>query len=146
MNKLFTLGGGGETFQSVKRKALAKHAESHRCEVNILGIFRTLVCCSKFSVFLMKSTLTSYAPGPGTSFFSSLNLLSLRSKDPPGTAAFVFKSYFPGPGLFRSGFFATTSRGLENRFVDDKKAPFCRVEEIPPLLFGYRTRPAGRDI
>ena len=130
----------------IKTKLIQLEPTANEIRALFLRHPRALVFYSTFSVFLMKSNLTSYAPGPGTSFFCSLNLLSLRSKDPPGTAAFVFKSYFPGPGLFRSGFFATTSRGLENRFVDDKKAPFCRVEEIPPLLFGYKTRPVRRFI
>ena len=37
LNKLFTLGG--RLFNPPKRKHVLKRAESHRCEVNILGTF-----------------------------------------------------------------------------------------------------------
>ena len=37
LRKLFTLGG--RLFNSSKRKHVVKRAESHRCEVNTLGIF-----------------------------------------------------------------------------------------------------------
>ena len=45
LNKLFTLGG--RVFNPSKEKHVLKRAESHRCEVNTLGIF----ACN-FSIFL----------------------------------------------------------------------------------------------
>ena len=46
MNELFTLGGW--LFDPSKGKHVPKHAESHPCEVNTVGIF----ACN-FSMFVM---------------------------------------------------------------------------------------------
>ena len=53
LNKLFTLGG--RLFNLPKRKHVLKRAESHRCEVNTLGIF----ACN-FSTFFKVSQRDSF--------------------------------------------------------------------------------------
>ena len=53
LNKLFTLGG--RLFNRPKREHVLKRAESHRCEVNTLGIF---VC--NFTTFFKVSQKDSF--------------------------------------------------------------------------------------